>query len=49
MRRGGGQADDLAAGQQAEPAVSSPSATPWLIAWHGDLADWSTGLAGSGP
>ena len=41
MRTGSGQADDLpAAGQQAEPAVSSPFATTWLVAWHGDLAAW---------
>jgi nitrite reductase/ring-hydroxylating ferredoxin subunit len=41
MRRGSGQADDPpAAGQQSEPASSSPSATTWLIGWHGDLAAW---------
>jgi len=41
MRRGSGQADDPpAAGQQAEPAISSPSTTTWLAAWHGDLAGW---------
>ena len=39
MRTGGGQADDpAAAGQQAEPAVSSPFATNQLVAWHSDLA-----------
>ena len=26
--------------QQAEPAISSPSAATPLIAWHGDLAAW---------
>ena len=41
MRRGSGEADDPAAvGQQAEPAITSPSATPSLVAWHGDLAAW---------
>ena len=41
MRRGSGQAGDpAAAGQQGEPAISSPSATTWLVAWHGDLAAW---------
>src|SRR5215472_11714819 len=41
MRRGSGQADNPAAdGLQAEPAISSPCATTWLIAWHGDLAAW---------
>src|ERR1700728_2150046 len=41
MRAGSGQADDpSAAGQQAEPALSSPSATTGLAAWHGDLAGW---------
>src|SRR5215467_7547572 len=41
MRTGSGQADDLpAAGQQAEPAISSPFATTRLVAWHGDLAAW---------
>src|SRR6516164_8398027 len=39
MRRSSGQADDPAvAGEQAEPAISSPSTTSWLVAWHGDLA-----------
>ena len=37
MGIGSGQADDPApVGQQAEPAVSSPSANR-LVAWHGDL------------
>ena len=41
MGTGSGQADDpSAAGQQAEPAISSPSATTRLVAWHGDLAGW---------
>src|SRR5215469_13874579 len=41
MRRGSGQAGDPAvADQQAVPATGSASATPWLIAWHGDLAAW---------
>ncbi len=39
MRTGSGQAGDpAAAGQQAEPAVSSPFGTNQLVAWHGDLA-----------
>src|SRR5579862_5913108 len=37
MRRGSGQADGSPA---AEPGISSKSATPWLIAWHGDLSAW---------
>ena len=41
MRRGSGHADDLPeAGQQAEPAASSPSAATGLVEWHSDLADW---------
>jgi nitrite reductase/ring-hydroxylating ferredoxin subunit/uncharacterized membrane protein len=41
MRTGSGQADDPpAAGQQAEPAVSPPSAATRLVAWHGDLTAW---------
>jgi len=41
MRKGSGQADDPAvADQRAEPAITSPSSTPWLVAWHGDLAAW---------
>jgi nitrite reductase/ring-hydroxylating ferredoxin subunit/uncharacterized membrane protein len=41
MRTGSGQADDpTPAGQRAEPTLSSPSATPRLVAWHGDLAGW---------
>jgi nitrite reductase/ring-hydroxylating ferredoxin subunit len=41
MRTGSGQADDPpVAGQQAESAISSPSAGTWLVDWHGDLADW---------
>src|SRR5258707_12849060 len=41
MRTGSGQAGDLpAAGQQAEPAISSPFAATWLVAWHSDLAAW---------
>src|SRR6516162_10294717 len=41
MRKGSGQADDPAvADQRAEPAITSPSTTPWLVAWHGDLAAW---------
>jgi nitrite reductase/ring-hydroxylating ferredoxin subunit/uncharacterized membrane protein len=40
MRAGSGQADDPpAAGQQGEPAVSSPFAAR-LVTWHSDLADW---------
>src|ERR1700730_19233300 len=39
MRRGSGEADDPApVGQPAEPAITSPSATSWQVAWHGDLA-----------
>jgi nitrite reductase/ring-hydroxylating ferredoxin subunit/uncharacterized membrane protein len=41
MRTGSGQADDPpAAGQQAEPATSSPFATTRWVAWHSDLAEW---------
>src|SRR6204780_2822298 len=41
MRTGSGQADDPpAAGQQTEPAISSPSATIRWVAWHSDLAAW---------
>jgi len=41
MRRGSGQASDPAvAGQQAESAISSPSATTWMVAWHSGLAAW---------
>jgi nitrite reductase/ring-hydroxylating ferredoxin subunit len=41
MRAGSGQADDPpAAGQQAEPAASSPFAAARLVTWHRDLADW---------
>jgi len=41
MQRGSSRADDPpAAGQQAEPAISSPPAASWLVDWHGDLADW---------
>jgi nitrite reductase/ring-hydroxylating ferredoxin subunit len=41
MQRGSSEGDDLAAaGQQAEPAISSQCATTWLVAWHGDLAAW---------
>jgi nitrite reductase/ring-hydroxylating ferredoxin subunit len=41
MRRGSGHADDPPeAGQQAEPAATSPSAATGLVDWHGDLADW---------
>ena len=41
MRTGSGQAGDpTPAGQQAEPAISSPSATTRLVTWHGDLAGW---------
>ncbi|MGI8448126.1 MAG: Rieske 2Fe-2S domain-containing protein [Streptosporangiaceae bacterium] len=40
MRTGSGQADDPpAAGQQAELAISSPSGTTRLVAWHSDLVD----------
>ena len=41
MRTGSGQADDPpAAGQEAEPAMSPPSAATRLVAWHGDLVTW---------
>jgi nitrite reductase/ring-hydroxylating ferredoxin subunit/uncharacterized membrane protein len=41
MRTGSSQAGDPpAAGQQAEPAVSSPPAAPRWATWHGDLAAW---------
>src|SRR5690348_869800 len=41
MRRGSGQAGDPpAAGQEAEPAISSPFATTRWVAWHGDVAAW---------
>jgi nitrite reductase/ring-hydroxylating ferredoxin subunit/uncharacterized membrane protein len=41
MRTGSGQADDpLAAGRQAEPAISSPFAATRWAAWHSDLAAW---------
>src|SRR5271155_3035316 len=41
MRTGSGQAGDpAAAGQQAGATLSSPPATPPLVAWHGDLAGW---------
>jgi nitrite reductase/ring-hydroxylating ferredoxin subunit/uncharacterized membrane protein len=41
MRTGSGQADDPpAAGQQAEPPISSTSASTRLVDWHNDLADW---------
>src|SRR5215813_12348593 len=41
MRTGSGQADDPpAAGQQAEPTVSSQLAAARLVAWHSDLAAW---------
>jgi nitrite reductase/ring-hydroxylating ferredoxin subunit len=41
MRTGSGQAGDSpAAGQQAEPAIGSPSTTPRWVAWHSDLAAW---------
>ena len=39
MRTGSGQADDPpAAGQRAEPAISSPFATTGCVDWHADLA-----------
>ena len=39
MRTGSGQAGDPpAAGQRAGPAISPPSASTRLVAWHGDLA-----------
>jgi nitrite reductase/ring-hydroxylating ferredoxin subunit len=45
MRTGSGQAGDApAAGEQAEPAVSSPFPATRLVAWHGDLAAWLDGL-----
>jgi nitrite reductase/ring-hydroxylating ferredoxin subunit/uncharacterized membrane protein len=38
MRTGSGQAGDRpAAGEQAEPAASSPAAATRLVTWHGDL------------
>ena len=41
MRTGSGQAGDPpAAGQQAEPAISSPCATTRWVAWHSDVAAW---------
>ena len=41
MRPGSGQADDPpSAGQQADPAISSPVATTRWVAWHSDLAAW---------
>src|SRR5258708_39929445 len=41
MRTSSGQAGEPpAAGQQAEPAVSSPCAATWLVAWHSDLVAW---------
>jgi nitrite reductase/ring-hydroxylating ferredoxin subunit/uncharacterized membrane protein len=41
MGTGSDQADDpAAAGQQAEPATSSPFAATPLVAWHGDLVAW---------
>jgi nitrite reductase/ring-hydroxylating ferredoxin subunit/uncharacterized membrane protein len=41
MRTGSGQAGDPpAAGQPAEPVVSSPVAATRLVAWHGDLVAW---------
>jgi len=41
MRTGSGRAGDPpAAGQQAEPAISSPFATTRWAGWHGDLAAW---------
>jgi len=41
MRTGSDQADDPpAAGQKAEPAISSPFATTRLVAWHSDLVAW---------
>ena len=52
MRTGSGQADDPpAAGQQAEPAVSSAFAAARLATWHTDLAErldqlgWLRGLS----
>jgi nitrite reductase/ring-hydroxylating ferredoxin subunit len=45
MQRGSSQADGPpGAGQQAEPAISSPPAAAWLVDWHNDLADWVDGL-----
>jgi nitrite reductase/ring-hydroxylating ferredoxin subunit/uncharacterized membrane protein len=41
MRTGSGQAGDSpTAGQQAEPAIGSPSAAPPWVAWHSDLEAW---------
>jgi len=41
MRTGSGRAGDPpAAGEQAEPAISSPFATTRWVGWHGDLAAW---------
>jgi nitrite reductase/ring-hydroxylating ferredoxin subunit/uncharacterized membrane protein len=41
MRTSSGQADDPpAAGQQAEPAISSPFAATRCVAWHSDLTAW---------
>jgi nitrite reductase/ring-hydroxylating ferredoxin subunit len=41
MRPGSGQADDPpSAGQQADPAISSPVATTRWVGWHSDLAAW---------
>jgi len=37
MRRG---SDPAAAGSSAESAISSPSATTWLVTWHSDLVPW---------
>jgi len=37
MRKGSGQADDPAVGQQAEPAISAPAAPTGLVTWHSDL------------
>jgi nitrite reductase/ring-hydroxylating ferredoxin subunit/uncharacterized membrane protein len=44
MRTGSQAGDPPAAGQQAEAAVSSPSASTRLVAWHRDLAAWLDGL-----
>ena len=41
MRRGSGQAGDPpAAGQHAEPVISSPFSANRLVVWHSDLAAW---------
>ena len=41
MRTGSGPpGNSPAAGQQAGPAIDSPSATPWWVAWHSDLVAW---------